>query len=309
MRSVIELTNTTTGTSNVAGITPEIWSATVEQQAQALRVARNFCRIDRSLVGRPGDVVHILKGAKLTTAADVETSHTEGNEATYYALDDYGTLDLTPAPFLSSVRITDDVIEEVQADVLADANYLIAEALAQYEDTLILSTVADTSSINEVWGGDATSEADLDTGDIMTTDLFANALRELRIDSYGMATSNLVCFIHPYMENAFLKDSQFVNAAEFGSDTVIQKGVIGKYLGVTIVSTPNVTANSPNSGSGYTCLMWEVGKGPVVAVKHDVRVETDRNVQYQCYDVVGRIKFAVGVLFVNAVCKLECTIS
>ena len=308
MKTILELANTTTGTANIASITPEVWSATVEAQAQALRVARNFCKVDTSLKGRPGDVVHMLKGPKLTTGSDVESGRTEAVDVTFYALDDYGTLDLTPAPHHSSVRIADEVIEEVQTNVMADANSLIAEVLAQYEDVTILSTVADTASILEVWGGDATNEASLNTGDIITTDLVADALTELRKVNYGKSGKQVVLFIAPEMENVFLKDSQFTNAAEYGSDKVIRAGEIGElYVGVKIISTNNVPANSPASGTGHTCLMWEVGKGAALAIKSDIRVETDRNVQKQCYDVVGRIKFAAGVLFTDAVCKIEVT--
>jgi N4-gp56 family major capsid protein len=303
MRTILELTDTKTDTAGIASITPEVWSADIEQQVQALRVARNFCKIDRSLVGVPGDVAHIMKGALLTTTSDVETSRTEAADVTFYALDDFATLDLTPAPLNSGVRISYETIEEVNVDVVIEANRLLAEVLQQYEDKLILSTVADTASINEVWGGDATAEASLNTGDIMTTDLFADAITEGRKDNFFYD----VCFIHPSQENVFLKDSQFVNAAEYGGNEVVQNGEIGKYLGIKIISTTNVPANAPNTGTGHTCLMWKAGKGPCLAIKHDVSVETDRNVQKQAIDVVGRIKFAVGVLWANAVCKIEVT--
>ena len=306
MRTIQELTDTKTDTSGIAGMTPEVWSQTVEAQAENIRVARNFSKISRALQGRPGDVDHILKRARLIQGTDTESGKTEAAEVTFYALDDYGSLDLTPAAFYSAVRISDEVVEEVQTNIVADANELIAEALSQYEDvTMLAAAVSGTS--NSVYGGDATSAATLDTGDVMTTDLVADAVTELKKDRYGMRPGNRVLFIAPDQENAFLKDSQFVHAAEYGSDTVIRNGEIGNYLGTIVVVTNNVPTNSPNTGSGHTAIMWEIGKGLCLSIKQDVRVEVDRNVQKQAWDVVGRIKFAAGVLYGTAVCIIETT--
>lgn len=307
MRTIQELTDTKTDTANIAGITPEVWSQTVEAQAENIRVARNFCKISRALQGRPGDVDHVLKKARLTATSDVESGKTEAGTVTFYALDDYGSLDLTPAPYYSSVRIADEVVEEVQTNIIQDANELIAEALAQKEDVAILTAVAAVSSPNAVYGGDASSAGTLDTGDTITTDLVADALMAMRVDRYGMDPRKCVLFISPYQENVFLKDSQFVNAAEYGSDKIIHNGEIGDYLGVKIVVTNNIPTNTPNSGTGHTCLLWEVGKGPVLSVKQDIRVEVDRNVQYQAWDIVGRISFAAGGLYANAICLVEVT--
>mgnify|MGYP001571991861 CR=1 FL=1 len=302
MRTILELANTTTGTSNIDSLTPEVWSAQAEQQGENLRVARNFIKVDRSLVGKPGDVAHILKGARLVQSVDVETNKTEASDATFYALDDYGSLDLTPAPYYSAVQVTEDTVEEVNIDVLADATTYIAEALAQYEDVQILST-GQSNAGNSVFGGDATSNATLDTGDILTTDLFANAIREIRKDRYQPD----VCFLAPDQENVFLKDSQFVNAAQYGSNKVVANGELGEYLGVKIIVTNNVATVSPNTGTAHACVMWDSKKSLVLALKHDIRIKSDYYVPSGNYRIVGRLKFAVGVLFSDAICKIAVT--
>ena len=58
-----------------------------------------------------------------------------------------------------------------------------------------------------------------------------------------------VLFIGVAQEEALRKDSQFVNAAEYGSDTVVQNGEIGQYLGIRVVVTTNVeTFNASATG-------------------------------------------------------------
>jgi len=116
-----------------------------------------------------------------------------------------------------------------------------------------------------LYGGDATSAATLAAGDTLTTDLIATAARYLKAKQnwyrasgsgqYGTFTYDstkekncwqntpddpFVLFIGPAQEEALRKDSQFVNAAEYGDNTVVQNGEIGQYLGIRIVVTSNV---------------------------------------------------------------------
>ena len=300
MRSVLELTNTITSTSGIANLTPEVWSAEVEQQGEDLREARNWIKVDRSLVGRPGDVAHVLTGARLTTSSDVETGKVEAADATFYALDDFTSVDLTPAPYYSAVQVSEDVVEEVNVDVLAEANRLLAEVLAQYEDEQILSSAA-TNATNNVYGGDATSDGTIDTGDIFTTAMFKAARREIKKDRYKPD----VCFMNADAEYAILEESQFISAAEYGDGRVIRTGEIGTYLGVANIVTENVPTITPNSGTGHAAIMWDSRKGPVIALKHDIRIKSDYYVPSGNYRIVARTKFAIGTLFTAAMCKIS----
>ena len=116
-----------------------------------------------------------------------------------------------------------------------------------------------------LYGGDATSAATLAAGDTLTTDLIATAARYLKSKQnwyrasgsgqYGTFTYDstvekncwqntpddpFVLFIGPAQEESLRKDSQFVNAAEYGDNTIVQNGEIGQYLGIRIVVTSNV---------------------------------------------------------------------
>ena len=66
-------------------------------------------------------------------------------------------------------------------------------------------------------------------------------------------------------QNTLEKDSQFVNAAEYGSNEIVLNGEIGKYLGVKIIDTENtpkyaIGDAAPDGGSvwavaGTRCIM------------------------------------------------------
>lgn len=302
MQSILELANTTTATAGIASVTPEVWSQEVEQQGENIREARNWVKIKRDLSGRGGDVLHVLKGFRFTTGADVETAPSEAGAKTLYAVDDYDVLDLTPAPYNSGVKIAEDVVEELDIDVIADINEKIAEVLAQYEDEQILSSAVSNAG-NAVYGGDATSDGTLNTGDIISTDLFANAITEIEVDRYKPD----VCFIHPRHKNVFIKDSQFISAAEYGDQSIVKRGEIGDYLGVRMIVTNNVPSISPQTGTGNAAVMWDSRKALVLALKQDIVIKSDYLVADGAYIIVGRIKFAVGVLFANAICKIAVT--
>lgn len=301
MKNIFELTETTTGTTGIADVTPEIWGREVEKAAQALRVARQFCRINTDLQNRGGDVVHIPKNSMMTVASDVQSSLSEGAVIVPTAFDSMTTLDLTPAPFYAAVRVAEDVIEELDLDILRMANEDIAEVLAQKEDQDIF-TAAVAGTGNTVWGGDATSVATLATGDTLTTDLIASCTTELRIDNYKPD----VLFIHPTQEGILLKDSQFLNAAEYGGNNVVMNGEIGKYIGLKIISTTNVPSNSGGSG-GHDCIMLDSKHAMVLAIKKPIEIKSAFQVERNAHFIQGRIKYAAGVLNANAVGLIRVT--
>ena len=157
-------------------------------------------------------------------------------------------------------------------------------------------TLAQSGIIGKIglYGGDATSSETLAAGDTLTTDLVATAARYLkssqnwyRADGSGQngtltydstvvknpwqntPDDPYVLFIGPAQEEALRKDSQFVNAAEYGDNTVVQNGEIGMYLGVRIVVTNNVEAtaaagtgpdNTTAAVAGTRCILAKMKK-------------------------------------------------
>ena len=146
----------------------------------------------------------------------------------------------------------------------------------------------------QLYGGTATADSGLAVGDVLTTDLIADGIRYLKgIENWyrdgtggksgtltldtstnknGWTPTNddpFVLFIGVAQEATLRKDSQFTNAAEYGSDTVVQNGEIGKYLDTRIVVTnhlesfasgeagPDDSGNVAASGGMTRCILMK----------------------------------------------------
>jgi len=88
--------------------------------------------------------------------------------------------------------------------------------------------------------------------------------------------------IAPEQEEVLLTDSQFVNAAEYGSNEIVLNGEIGKYLGIKILVANNVTAvaaggTSPDGTSTVTpamhrCIMVKSQKCGAIAYGYEPKL-------------------------------------
>ncbi len=160
------------------------------------------------------------------------------------------------------VNLVEDAREELSYAIGDRVDVQIAQLFGSADG--VTYAIAGTNGTTVLYGGDATTDASLETGDVLTTDLVATAAKHLKTTENWIratagksgafsldttATKNpwtntsgepFVLFIGPHQEEALRKDSQFVNAAEYGSDTVVQNGEIGMYLGVRVVVTNNV---------------------------------------------------------------------
>ena len=123
------------------------------------------------------------------------------------------------------------------------------------------------SGCTVLYGGDAISENTLAAGDVLTTDLIAQAKSRLQNNRFWYRTSNaqhgaetyvsttyfknpwrstpddpFVLYVGPSQMEAIEKDSQFVNASEYGGREVVLNGEEGKlkYLGIKIVMTDSL---------------------------------------------------------------------
>jgi N4-gp56 family major capsid protein len=305
MRTLQELAvanATTTGSTGISTITPEVWSMQVEQAAQELRVARNYVRVYTDLLGKGGDVLHVPRGGTLTASAT-----TQATDITLTEISTYDTVDFTPVEYGCAAGIGREVVERQQFDILKDVTTQIGRALAQKEDSDILTTMAanaPATNQNAVYCGTGnTVIADLADGDIISIDKFADAITENRIDSYQPD----VCFIHPKQENVFIKDGAFVNASEYGSDTVVQKGLLGQYLGIKIVTTPNVKANTAGSGGHNAVLFDNLAPAAGLAVKRNATIETKYEPLNRLHYIVGTISYHAALVQPKASCIIYST--
>ena len=204
------------------------------------------------------------------------------------AADNYDNVTAIPVPIIvgkalqkynldvNAVNYLEEVKNDLMYEVADRIEFTISAALG--DSTNSTNTVAGAQTL---YGGDATSAATLATGDIITTDLIATSARYLSELQFGYRASGaygaetklsissyrknpwqntpddpFVLFIGPAQEEALRKDSQFVNASEYGDDTIVKNGEIGKirYLGIRIVVSNHLerTAASGPAPDGTT---------------------------------------------------------
>jgi len=249
------------------------------------------------------DVV-IPKRAAYEGASGMSFDTTERSAAdiSWTTMDNLASVIITPTPVLAGYAITNYAIRTNAISLMQAAKDELSYAIGDRLDAYVSTTIGDAvSSLNSatgcqiIYGGDATSDTTLATGDVVTTDMVAKAIRLLKSKNkqyrandsaatgggYGALTGTVagnpwtntpddpfVLLIGPAQEETFRKDSQFVNAAEYGSNEIVRNGEIGQYLGVKIVVTNNVEqvasgAEGPdgetaNAGAAMTrCIMMK----------------------------------------------------
>ncbi|MHA1541344.1 MAG: hypothetical protein ACTSQH_00025 [Candidatus Hodarchaeales archaeon] len=170
--------------------------------------------------------------------------------------------------------LVQDKRDEMSFGMSDKIDYTISRAIGDATETT--STVAGAMTL---YGGDATADSGLETGDVLTTELIneAEVLLNGRVAYYwnsgvwtvSAGTKNpwtneardpYVLMIGQRQKQALRNSSQFVNASEYGSNVVISSGEIGEYLGVRVIvsnNTESVAAagTAPDGGSVVTVNM------------------------------------------------------
>jgi N4-gp56 family major capsid protein len=193
---------------------------------------------------------------------------------------------ITPARYYKSATVSnfgnrtnlrplvEDKRNEMSFGMTDLVDYTISRAIGDATETT--STVAGAITL---YGGDATTDATLESGDVLTTELIneAEVLLSGRTAYYWNAgtftasagTKNpwtnetrdpYVLMIGQRQKQALRNSSQFVNASEYGSRVVISSGEIGEYLGIRVIvsnNTESVAASgtAPDGGSAPTVNM------------------------------------------------------
>ncbi len=222
----------------------------IAHSGQDFRYLQNVCNHNTQLVGSRDYGVRLFFEEE--TQLTLDLAKTEGAERDFTEMTNLSYIDAAITFKMGAICISKEMASTGHLDLVDQAKYQIVQGTERAVETDIVTELT-TASVNEVFGGDATSLATLATGDVITADVIADARVKLRTSNYAPA----VLLIHPIQEGALMKDSAFVNASEYGGREVILNGEIGKYLGVKTIVTTNIAA----TGSGVTgkqCFM--IGK-------------------------------------------------
>jgi len=248
------------------GLNPAEFTKEIVEAAKAQTYFLNFVRVMYSPQGVK-DVV-IPKHSKYLGASGVTYVTSEATNADISAttLNSYSSVTATPALQQARFAITDWAARINLINLLEAAKDELSYSIGQKVDAYIASVIGDatvssttTAGAQIIYGGDAYSDATLAAGDVLSTEMVPKLSRMLK-DTKCMAWNSstwtvssvvknpwtnsgddpFVLFIGPSQEETFLKDSAFVNAAEYGGNSIVLNGEIGQYLGVKIVVSPNL---------------------------------------------------------------------
>jgi len=230
-------------------------------------------------------------------------------DISWTTVDNYDGVKITPMPVILGRAIQNFGLDTNAINILEEEKTELAVAVAQYIEYNLITTIGDaTNSTNTaagaqtIFGGDATSSATLEAGDILTTEMITDAAIRLEDIQFGYRASGaygaetkvaissyrknpwnrtdgeFVLFIGPKQKAALLKDSQFMNAAEFGRDILIREGreadgFFAKYEGIYIIDADLLerTAAGSTAPDGQTaavactqCLMIVAKRGAAI---------------------------------------------
>lgn len=168
-------------------------------------------------------------------------------------------------------------------DVIARTLLRIARGVAKSVDTEIASTIVSgagqTQAANATWDNAVVADRD-PIQDIL------NAKSKIEIANYDPNVNGFL-LVHPTAFAQLLGNANIRNAGQFYTDNVTRNGVVGKLLGLTVISSNSVTdggaqviiskeactwksvvgltvATIPDPGIKYTIRAFEVGQIQVI---------------------------------------------
>lgn len=254
MRSIQELAAaaniTDTSTTGISDLKPTLFTDDLMKFGEDERFLQQVVNHNTKLITTRGGSVRLFNASSHLA---ITGSHTEGDERTYTELTNLEETDVTPTWDMGAIAITKEVISDTAIDLIDYARYaIVQDTEKKIEDAIDTAIIAATTNV--VFGGDATSTGTLAAGDVLTPDVVVDARQKVRAQNFDPR----VLVIGTAQEASLQKDSQFVNAAEYGGREVILNGEIGKYLGLKVMVTTNVTtATNWGAGSlvGTTCYI------------------------------------------------------
>jgi len=240
-------TNAFQSTATSAGyINPTLWVRQIQDFARARLVMEPLGKVNTDLMGQAGTSLNVQFGAAITAAALTESTAMTPSAITYTQVSH------TPTEYGVAVSLTRKerirAINDIMMEKTADMGY----ALALLKDTNIL-TLLDSTTITSFVPNDVDVSAVV-SSDTLNAGTIADGISHIRGGNWD--AKYLV--IHPKVENALLKLSQFIDASVYGGREVVMNGEIGKYLGVRVLVSTQVQTNATTS-TAYNCYVLDQG--------------------------------------------------
>jgi len=154
-------------------------------------------------------------------------------------------------------------------DVIARTLLRIARAVTQSVDEVIaaaiLADAGNTTAANATWNNSVIANRD-PIQDIL------DGISEIESDNYD-ASRNAYLLVHPTNKAELLGNANVRNAGQFYTDAVTRNGVVGKLLGLTVISSTSVTEGGAQIVIGKEACTWKSVVGLTVKTIEDPGVK------------------------------------
>lgn len=176
-------------------------------------------------------------------------------------------------------------------DVIARTLLRIARAVTYAIDTeiaaAIVASAGQTQAANATWDNAVIADRD-PIQDIL------NAKAKIAVQNYN-PDNNGYLLVNPTNYAELLGNSNVRNAGQFYTSDVTRNGVVGRLLGLTVISSNSVTLGGAQVVVGKEALTWKQVAGLTVTTIPDPGIKTT----VRAYEV-GQIQ----VVNANAICKI-----
>ena len=253
-------------------VNPEVMAAMVSAKLPKKIKFSPIAKIDRTLVGRPGDTITVPKYAYIGDAEDVA----EGVAM--------GTTVLTASTTQISVKKAGKAIEITDEAILSGYGDPVGEGTNQL--TMAIAAKVDNDGLAALYTAPLTSNQQDKVigyeGIVLANATFGDESDE---------AMNKVMYIHPDQEQTIRLDANFMDKNKYGLELVMN-GAIGKIAGIEIKKSKKVekdasgnwknpivilSAADPNEDSAADATAEE-SPALTIYMKRDVEVEDDRDI-------------------------------
>ena len=213
-------------------INPEVMGAMIGAKIDALLKLTPYAKIDRTLVGVPGDTKTVPSWNYIGDAEDVA----EGAEVGLSTLKASSTT-FTIKKAMKAVGITQEAVNSGLGNPIGQAETQLAKAIAGKVDNDVLDAVYKGKNVYV-----STTLAAIAYGGLV------DAIAKFEDEEDGV---DKVLFIHPAQEATLLKDSDFLSADKFTAGVAVN-GAIGKIAGAWVKKSKKVKHIEYEKASGGT---------------------------------------------------------
>lgn len=270
---------------------PEVWAAEIEARAEIARVFENYCKVNKDLIGRPGDTIKIPKQAYVDLNLYGATAQAELTPMDQNFELTFEMVSLTPTEFGVSGRISKQAIDESMRSLVEDVQRGLAIAMADKSDRDIVTALMTTAvsggpiyinakkdAIAFASGSYTTAVAGaaitgVTSADVLDLSVIVEA-SEVVMPSNGFKGDTI--FIHPHQKASLLRSEDFLNAARAGSADARSKASIANVWGLEFVSSRRVPTHAiSGSATGYQAILIDSANAVALAYKRPITVETE----------------------------------